>query len=271
MARAKRESAAADSAEQGTHFVVKRLNWRRNGQSFYRFPGEIRVASFDSTDEAEAYRRQQEEKARGVVNPFAGTLAPPPLEQTSLPEEVLCDWLEDCGIDPPAAKRRTGRRDWAAWWQKNSPRWSAEQRRAVWERLDRVSFYRVVERPRRPVFYAVVRVLWDYNDEWYYPGTEGGEALAVYRSREKAEAVAARQNEDAREEWTEGIEDEDIMVYEPAGLNQFDPEGRLLPGQGPFDPAPEPTWTGEDEKGWTYTPDEVPFYEVVEVELEGLV
>ena len=59
--------------------------------------------------------------------------------------------------------------------------------------------------------------------------------------------------------------------YEPAGLNQFEVKDRTLPGRDPFDPPPKPART-EDEEGdriWTFAPDEVPFCEVVEVELEG--
>ena len=75
----------------GTHFVVERLNWRRGrGDTFYRYPGQTRVASFDTAAEAEAFRRVEEAKARAAVNPFAGTLAPP-TDQTTMPEAVLCD------------------------------------------------------------------------------------------------------------------------------------------------------------------------------------
>ena len=48
-------------------------------------------------------------------------------------------------------------------------------------------FYTVAERPVRPVGYAVIEVEWRYNDEWYYPPTEGGRAVRVFRSRDRAE------------------------------------------------------------------------------------
>src|SRR5262245_11549084 len=106
-------------ANQATHFVVERLNWRRRAaERFYRYPGQARVASFATAEQAESYRREHEEKARDAVNPFAGTLAPP-ADQTSLPEGVLCDWLTDQGIAPPKAKKN-GSRDWAGWWTKES-------------------------------------------------------------------------------------------------------------------------------------------------------
>jgi hypothetical protein len=258
--------------EAGTYFVVERLNWRRGrGDTFYRYPGQTRVASFATAAEAEAFRRVEEAKARNAVNPFAGTLAPP-TDQTSMPEGVLCDWLLDHGIDPPAADKKTGKRAWVKWWEKQSPRWTADQRATVWEPLDRVRFFRVSERPRRPLAYAVVQVVWGYNDEWFYPGAEGGQVQTLYRTRARAEAEARRRNAEERENW-------DVMIsggggYEPAGVNQFELEGRLLPGQDPFGPDPKPARADEeDDDGcgiFTFAPDEVPFYEVNEVELEGV-
>lgn len=251
------------------HFVVERLNWRRaSGDTFYRYPGQTRIASFDTVEKAEAHRRELESVARAAVNPFLGTLAPP-ADQTSLPEDVLCDWLTDQDIDPPATSK-SGARNWAKWWPEANESWTDEERAAVWDRLDRVIFYRVVERIKRPVVYAVVRVIWGYNDEWFYPGAEGGVTQTVYRSRQKAEQIAAELNESARAEWTEGFEDFDVG-YEPAGIYQFELEGRTLPGRDPFGPEPTPTG-GVDEEGdelFTFAPDEVPFFEVVEIEMEG--
>jgi hypothetical protein len=257
----------------GTHFVVERLNWRRGrGDTFYRYPGQTRVASFATAAEAEAFRRAEEAKARNAVNPFAGTLAPP-TDQTSMPEGVLCDWLLDHGIDPPAADKKSGKRDWAKWWEKQSPRWTDAKRAAVWEPLDRVRFFRVSERPRRPLAYAVVQVVWGYNDEWFYPGAEGGQVQTLYRTRARAEAEAQRRNAEERENWAGVLGSDDSPGYDPAGLNQFELEGRLLPGQDPFGPDPKPARAGEEDKEgdelFTFAPDEVPFYEVVEVELEG--
>jgi hypothetical protein len=257
----------ASKTSAPTHFVVERLNWRRVGGAFCRLPGETGVASFATADEAEVFRRDREAEARKVVNPFAGAVGLHAV--TALPEPVLCDWLEDHGIDPPAVVD-DGTRDWAKWWEEVSPGWTEAQRERAWQRLDRVSFFRVEQRPRRPVVYAVVRIVWQYNDEWYYPGTEGGEVTTAYRSRERAEEECARQNERERQVWTRRFQQEG-WGYEPAGLNQFDLEGRLLPGADPFGPPPQPARTEDDEGDeiWTFTPDEVPFFEVVEIELEG--
>ena len=57
-----------------THFVVERFNWRRHGvkPTFHRLPGYTRIQSFDTREEAEAFRFAEELKARAVVNPFLG-------------------------------------------------------------------------------------------------------------------------------------------------------------------------------------------------------
>jgi hypothetical protein len=184
-----------------------------------------------------------------------------------MPEVVLRDFLMDHGIDPPAPAGDT-RPDWAAWWAERSPTWDDAQCAAAWQVLDRVRFYRVVKQSSRPTVYAVMQVQWGYNDEWFYPGGEGGVVRHAYRSRKKAELECSRLNARAREEWR-GIARQG--GYEPAGDNQFDMQERLFPGQGPFEPKRQPARQDEvdDEQLWTFTADEVPFFEVVEVELEG--
>jgi hypothetical protein len=253
----------------GTHFVVERFNWRRHGvtPTFHRLPGFTRIQSFDTREEAEAFRHAEEPKARAVVNPFLGTLAPP-TDQTDLPEHALCDWYMDHGFDPPAPDKKTGKRDWAKWWQQGSKQRNGDRAAVAWEPLHKVQFYRIVERPKVPVVYALVSVNWDYNDEWYYPNAEGGTVMTVYRSREKAIKECERRNANEAEGWGEMALD---MGFEEAGANQFELNDRVLPGRSPFDPPPKPTKPPEDEDfGNLFPADEVPFYEVIEIEMEGV-
>jgi hypothetical protein len=258
-------------AKPATHFVVERFNWRRTGHppTFHRLPGFTRIQSFNTADEAEAFCLAEERKARAVVNPFAGTLAPP-TDQTELPEYALTDWYMDHDIDPPKPDKKTGLRDWAKWWEKNAPTWTPEQSERAWEPLHRVRFYRVTERPKVPVGYALVRVNWGYNDEWYYPGPEGGTVFTVYRNREKALKECKDHNEIATDVWDENAHE---YGYEPAGANQFELNDRVLPGRSPFEPPPTPERTEPDEDGDpldTFAAHEVPFWEVIEIELEGI-
>ncbi len=263
MAKAKTKAA--------THFVVERFNWRRSGNtpSFHRLPGFSRIQSFDTREDADAFRHAEELKARAVVNPFLGTLAPP-TDQTDLPEHALHDWYMDHDITPPKPDKKGGL-DWAKWWAKEAKKWKGDRAAVAWEPLHKVQFYRIVERPKAPVVYALVEVNWGYNDEWYYPDAEGGRVTTVYRSRAKALAECERETGSSIDVW-EDIAGE--LGFEEAGANQFELNDRVLPGRSPFDPPPTPEGpTVDDGYGddfGTFTAAEVPFYEVIEIELEGL-
>jgi hypothetical protein len=260
-------------SEATTQFVVSRRLWRAaSGHGmFLLLPGEERVGAFPSAAEAEADARAREEDARRRVNPFhyGATWA----ERCHLPEPVFCDFLRDAGIDPPAEPQP----DWASWWQATAATLSEPQRARVWEGLDGVRFFTVAERPRRPVAYAVVEVQWQYNDEWYYPGPEGGQVRRAFRSRQRAEQECARRNAEARVAWRR-----DLHLPEPGSeqaatgpqhdLYPFDMQERLFPGQDPFGPPVLPPRRSpedeeEDEDGM-FAVDEVPFFEVLELELE---
>jgi hypothetical protein len=107
------------------------------------------VKAFTNRDAADDYCRRKEEEARGRHNPYLPN--PNPFrfgeglkDQTSLPEGILCDWLLDAGLSPPRARKQGGR-NWQAWWKAERVRMTSEQRNKVWEALDKVRFYRVVE------------------------------------------------------------------------------------------------------------------------------
>lgn len=274
MAKAKpKPKPVPKPAPAATHFVVERFNWRRDGRTgtFHRLPGFVRIQSFDTRAVAEAFAHAEEQKARTVVNPFLGTLAPP-TDQTDLPEHALCDWYMDHGFDPPAPNAK-GVREWAKWWTKNRKGWKGERAAVAWEPLHKVRFYRISERPKVPVGYALVRVNWDYNDEWYYPCPEGGTVFSVFRSREKAMDECDHHNDIGRDVWDESVRE---YGYEPAGGNQFELNDRVLPGASPFDRPPKPGPPDPEDDApeaaecGKFSADEVPFWEVIEIELEGL-
>jgi hypothetical protein len=177
-------------------FVVRRLNWRPAGDRFIRLPGESRLASFDTFDAAEADRAARESEVRDRVNPFRCGTAWHAL--TTIPEPMFRDWVADVGLTPAPVP---GPEAWVAWWAEGHEAWTAEQRWHVWAGLNRVRFFEVIERPASTVAFAVVRVMWQYNDQWYEPGSEGGGTVRAYRDRERAEAECRRLEERARREW----------------------------------------------------------------------
>jgi hypothetical protein len=134
------------------------------------------------------------------------------------------------------------------------------------------------------VAYAVVAVQWNYNDEWYYPGSEGGHVRVAYRSRERAAAECERLNAQARAQWRRDLNlpppGQAGRQWESYHLFPFDMETRRFPGQDPFGPAAAPPQRstaavygeeGEEEdselESGEFAVEEVPFFEVIEFEL----
>jgi hypothetical protein len=254
-------------AEPATRFVVKRLSWAEEyGGKLLRRPGEVAVVSFATFDEAERERARREEEFRKRVNPFecGGAVQ----YWTHLDEPRLRDWLMDHGIDPPSAKK-DGTANWAAWWKKHRKQLGAEKRAAVWEILDKVRFFAVREEPVRPVGYAVVLINWEYNDEFYDAHAEEGEVLQVFRTRERAEAECADNNDIARDLWADAINEDEIEFDDDDDdddeFGMFDMRDRLRRRRGLL--PGEKLKKGE---GVFKTTAGVPFYEVIEVSLEGL-
>lgn len=165
-----------------TRFVVSRYNWRPHGRGHWLLsPGTFRLLSFDTRPEAEAELARREANARQRVNPFR--CGKPLADLTSIPEPLFLDWVRDRDLTPPEPGK-DGTRDWAGWWDAGD--FTASQREGVWEGLNRLKFFELTERPNVPVGYAVVNVCWQYNDEYNYTEGEGGEVMAIYRSRERA-------------------------------------------------------------------------------------
>lgn len=130
---------------------------------------------------------------RERVNPFH--CGPAFHYLTTFPEYAFRDWLLDADITSPAG---TELKVWADWWYAGLP---DAHKAKVWEGLNRVRFHDVISRQPSEVAYAVVQVLWDYQDDFYSPGEEGGRVTTVYRTRRRAEEEAARLTETAWTDW----------------------------------------------------------------------
>jgi hypothetical protein len=237
-----------------TRFVVERRNWRRAGSGWVQLPGRIALQSFGTADEAEAERRDREaETRRRVGNPFRCGPALPYL--TSFPEPVFLDWLLDAGLVSPEPDAASGRRDWAAWWEAGCGRWSDVRRARVWDGLDKVRFFDVTERPAARTAYAVVRVLWEYNDQWMEPGDEGGDCVRAFRRRADAEAYRDLLEEQARRERDRDTDPDE----EPSHYGGFEIDRWR---RGPFDEG------HESRRSEVVGSREATFYEVVEIEAD---
>jgi len=111
------------------------------------------VRAFTDYAKAVEHTRRLEYERRKLVNPFAPPgdsdymdLPAPKLEQiTSLDEGRLCDWIMDQGLEPPKGKGKKEKRDWEKWWNDHAKKWDEFTTAKVWEALDKVVFYAIVE------------------------------------------------------------------------------------------------------------------------------
>jgi hypothetical protein len=184
-------------------YTLRRINWRKTDRDvgggpapegiygWLRLPGSVRVATFADADAAESERRRLEGEAQAVINPFrcGSSLT----EQTSLDEGRLCDWLLDHGLTPPAAEGR----DWVRWYEGLAVL-DDYQRARIWEALDRVRFYEVVEGPVCPLVFVAVKIPWDWvgdgrtSPEHFATNDEGGDVEQVFRTRGEADRFCKR-------------------------------------------------------------------------------
>lgn len=160
-------------------------------------PVEQYLAVYD-TEEAALWAARELERADAVVNgtavkAFAGGFA----AATTLPVFALRDWMLDEGIPVPETDSIT---DWRLWWVRvrdaDRPI-SRAQFRHVLAALNRLplTLYQVHRTPRGDdgplpgVGYAVIHRDWRYDDSRFQGDNE---AVAVYRTREAAEAEVER-------------------------------------------------------------------------------
>jgi hypothetical protein len=201
----------------------------------------VRLRTFDDAEAAEAERTARESEVRGRVNPFRCGVGLGAL--TTFDAGRLRDWLLDADLEPPASMAV---KELEAWW--DAANFSGVQRVRVWEGLDRLRFYEVIRRPRRPVVYVVVRVNWRYNDNGYDADQEGGKPFVAFRSRERAQQSCDDNNEFARDAWREGGSDEPLSE-----------EGRRIAAFGLDVPGPVPESVAVSD---------AVYWEVIEVEME---
>jgi hypothetical protein len=124
------------------------------------FPATCRlVKAFTDPVAAEHYRQALEHGTTAPpasANPFLGFRREFGVEEqhwngladvTSLPPEVLADWVSDLGLTPPQTSGdgpETGRA-WADWWDAHAPHMTAAHRAGCWRVLDRLRFFEIVE------------------------------------------------------------------------------------------------------------------------------
>jgi len=179
--------------------------------------------------------------ARSEFNPFhygGETL----FFQSTFPPGPFCDYLEDAGFEMSGVGDSATNADWAAWYELSRPGFTDAQLAAVREAMNLIRFAEVVGVPDAvEKGYVVQELNWSWNDNSSLDADpEGGNFVAVYRSRAKADARCAELNADRQSQ-------EDYRGY-----TEFDTDRRIG--------AAEPHWRPIGE---------TVFFEVVEVDLEA--
>jgi hypothetical protein len=162
-------------AAPAPRYVVQKVYWHYADRSIPYVESEPGGAGFPQAvyadrAAADAACRDLDLKGReDAGNPFlhgrgVGRSYPSLADYTSTPTGEFLDWLQAEGIPPPVGQREAwelyekapaGRRRfspeshgaWWSWWEDNSGRWPPDRRARVWDKLDRVRFYEVVEVP----------------------------------------------------------------------------------------------------------------------------
>ncbi len=140
-------------------YVVQQVHWEYNDEYYYRLDGETGELgdgdeggpapqrTFLSRKKAEAWWRRREEEAREDQSPFDyGALGGDLEDYSSLSPAEFLDRMRAFGVSPPSFSENGRLPDslWE-WWEREVAGMTAEQRSAVWDALDRVRFYEIVE------------------------------------------------------------------------------------------------------------------------------
>jgi hypothetical protein len=134
------------SATRKAVYLVQKVRWEHNWETpeWLLCPDPevgAPVKAFTDRNTAEAFRLSLERQARAGRNPFQhGQLL---ADLTSLPEGPLRDWLLDAGLTPPQGKLNPVAL--SGWWDHHANEMTELQRDKVWEALDRVRFYTVLD------------------------------------------------------------------------------------------------------------------------------
>ncbi len=122
-------------------YIIQESGWDYNDEYYYRGGNDDRVIkAFSTRAKAEAYQRQRELKARRGKNPFEwGTYFP-----TSRTEKEFCQFVtKELGL--PAPRFEHGCYQWMIWWSEHEDELTAEQLTKIWDAMDLVHFFEVVE------------------------------------------------------------------------------------------------------------------------------
>jgi hypothetical protein len=122
-------------------YLIQESGWAYNDEYYYRGSRDDQViTAFSSRAKAEAFQRKKEQQARQGKNPFEwGSMW-----STSRTEEEFRQFVEqELGLPPPEFAH--GCYQWMNWWDAHVRELTAEHTTRIWDAMDLVHFYEVIE------------------------------------------------------------------------------------------------------------------------------
>jgi hypothetical protein len=136
-------------------YVVQEITWRFNDMWFYREdegdgPFGYPIEAFTDRAKAESHRREKERQARKGENPFGYGEGLDDLSTTHTTDESMAALAQELGQPLPRSYGSGGYfslQNWEDWWEWREKQLSPEQAERVWDAMDRVTFFEVLELP----------------------------------------------------------------------------------------------------------------------------
>ncbi len=130
------------ATEQATRkvYLIQESGWDYSDEYYYRGSTDDHVVTaFSTRSKAEAYQREKELEARLDKNPFEwGSFW-----STSRTEEEFVRFVKELGLAAP--EHEHGCYQWMNWWDDANGGMTAEQKTRIWDAMDLVHFFEVVE------------------------------------------------------------------------------------------------------------------------------
>jgi hypothetical protein len=146
------EGVVSEEQTQQLAYVVQEIHWRYNDSWNYETdegdgPMGWPTRAFTSREAAEAHRREKELADRAVENPFnfGGRWCD---LSTKYDTKSLLALVREMGLPEPRVYAEgwdASLDEWRDWWPGRDGGLTAEQADRLWDALDRVAFYEVVE------------------------------------------------------------------------------------------------------------------------------
>jgi hypothetical protein len=157
LGRTSRPEEVRTLSTPGSIYVIQELSWRFRDNRCPLLQDEGRqgkpVKAFVERSRAVTYCQHLNLQKRATANPFryspAATSGTCLDQYTTMDEQAFLGLVRAAGLTPPVYSRPADEYDiawsWGDWWEEHRKDWDERLVERLWNALDRLSFYEVVE------------------------------------------------------------------------------------------------------------------------------